>query len=130
MKVKVCGITCYDDAIKALEQGVDALGFNFFPRSPRFIRPQDAHAIIRRLPPFAVSVGLFVNVPESQQVSEMAHTAGVQILQLHGDETPAYCRELADWPMIKAIRVGEISSAILFIGYQARRSIWWYRKIV
>jgi phosphoribosylanthranilate isomerase len=107
MKVKVCGITCYDDAIKALEQGVDALGFNFFPRSPRFIRPQDAHAIIRRLPPFAVSVGLFVNVPESQQVSEMAHTAGVQILQLHGDETPAYCRELADWPMIKAIRVGD-----------------------
>ena len=107
MKVKVCGITCYDDAVMALEKGADALGFNFFQRSPRYIQPQNARAIIRRLPPFAVSVGLFVNVPESRQVSEMAHTAGVHVLQLHGDETPDYCRELAAWPVIKVFRIGD-----------------------
>jgi phosphoribosylanthranilate isomerase len=107
MKVKVCGITCLEDAVMALEQGVDALGFNFFPKSPRYIRPQDAHAIIRRLPPFAVPVGLFVNVPESKHVSETARAAGIQVLQLQGDESPEYCSELADWPLIKAFRIGD-----------------------
>ena len=62
MRVKVCGITSYEDAAMALDQGVDALGFNFFPPSPRYISPEDASSIIRRLPPFVVTVGLFVNV--------------------------------------------------------------------
>jgi phosphoribosylanthranilate isomerase len=106
MKVKVCGITSYADAEMALDQGVDAVGFNFFPSSPRYIRPEDARAIIRRLPPFAVAVGLFVNIPEIARVAEIARTAGVQVLQLHGDETPEYCRELSDWPLIKALRIG------------------------
>ena len=63
--------------------------------------------MIRRLPPFAVSVGLFVNIPESKRVAEMAQAAGVQVLQLHGEETPDYCRELASWPVIKAFRIGD-----------------------
>jgi phosphoribosylanthranilate isomerase len=106
MKVKVCGITTYSDATMALDYGVDALGFNFFPRSPRYIRPEDARHIIRRLPPFVVAVGLFVNEGSPDRISETARMAGVQLIQLHGDETPEYCRALADWPLIKALRIG------------------------
>jgi phosphoribosylanthranilate isomerase len=106
MKVKVCGITSYADAVMALDAGVDALGFNFFERSPRYIRPEDARSIIRRIPAFAVSVGLFVNVAGPERVTGTARAAGVQVLQLHGDETPEYCRALADWTLIKAVRVG------------------------
>jgi len=107
MKVKVCGITNYEDAVMALDAGVDALGFNFFRRSPRYIRPEDARTIICRLPPFAVTVGLFVNVVEPGEVSSAARVAGVQVLQLHGDETAVYCAALAGWTLIKAVRIGE-----------------------
>jgi phosphoribosylanthranilate isomerase len=107
MKVKVCGITSYEDARLVLDLGGDALGFNFFPSSPRYIRPEDARAITRRLPPFIVAVGLFVNVREVSEVIETAQAAGVQVLQLHGDESPEYCRELIKWPLIKALRIGE-----------------------
>jgi phosphoribosylanthranilate isomerase len=107
MKVKVCGITSYEDAAMALNQGVDALGFNFFPPSPRYLKPAEARLIIRRLPPFVATVGLFVNVAQADLVSEMAHIAGVQVLQLHGDETPEYCSKLAPWPLIKALRIGK-----------------------
>jgi phosphoribosylanthranilate isomerase len=106
MKVKVCGITSYEDAVMVLDQGADALGFNFFRKSPRFIHPADARLIIRKLPPFAVNVGLFVNVEQPEEAADMALLAGVQILQLHGDETPEYCRQLTDWPLIKAVRIG------------------------
>lgn len=107
MKAKICGITNYEDAAMAVDQGVDALGFNFFPKSRRYIDPEEARRIIQRLPPFVVSVGLFVNVAESSQVSAVAGTAGVQVLQLHGDETPEYCRGLSGWTLIKALRIGK-----------------------
>jgi phosphoribosylanthranilate isomerase len=107
MKVKVCGITSYEDAVMVLDQGVDALGFNFFPPSPRYLKPVDARSIIRRLPPFVTTVGLFVNMTEASQVLEIAAAASVQVLQLHGDETPEYCRQLEAWPLIKALRVGK-----------------------
>jgi phosphoribosylanthranilate isomerase len=105
MKVKVCGITSYEDAAMALDCGVDALGFNFFPPSPRYLKPSDARSIIRQLPPFVATVGLFVNVAETDQVAEMARAAGVQVLQLHGDETPEYCKRLSAWPLIKVLRI-------------------------
>jgi phosphoribosylanthranilate isomerase len=108
MKVKVCGITNYEDAAMVLDQGVDVLGFNFFPCSPRYIDPAHARCIIRRIPPFVVSVGLFVNVAKQDQVRETARLSGVQVLQLHGDESPEYCRDLSDWPLIKALRIGDI----------------------
>jgi phosphoribosylanthranilate isomerase len=106
VKVKVCGITCYEDAVLALNLGADALGFNFYPPSPRFISPEAARAIIRRLPPLAVPVGVYVNFPMPAEVDEHGRRAGIQVLQLHGDESPAYCRELDAWPLIKAVRVG------------------------
>ena len=107
MRVKVCGITNYDDATMAVDQCVDALGFNFYPPSPRYIRPEDARAIISRIPPFVTTVGLFVNVARQDEVAETAHNSGIQVIQLHGDESPEYCRGLADWPLIKALRIGE-----------------------
>jgi phosphoribosylanthranilate isomerase len=107
MKVKVCGITSYEDAAMVLDQDVDALGFNFFPRSPRYINPLEARSIIERLPPFINSVGLFVNVQEPDEVSEIARVSGIQVLQLHGDESPEYCRRLCGWPLIKALRIGK-----------------------
>jgi phosphoribosylanthranilate isomerase len=106
LKVKVCGITSYEDAMLALDLGADALGFNFFPQSPRYIDPRQAHSIIGRLPPFAAGVGLFVNVDSPEILAQTARVAGVQILQLHGDETPDYCRALSEWILIKALRVG------------------------
>jgi phosphoribosylanthranilate isomerase len=107
MKVKICGITSYEDAALALDAGADALGFNFFPPSPRYIESREANAIIRRLPPFTVTVGLFVNVERIESLEETVLTAGVQVIQLHGDEDPAYCRRLAKYPLIKALRIGD-----------------------
>ncbi len=106
VRVKVCGITTYEDAAMALDCGADALGFNFHRASPRFIEPADARAIIRRLPPFVTSVGVFVNVEPPCDVQSIADLAGIGVLQLHGGETPEYCRELQRWPLIKALRIG------------------------
>jgi phosphoribosylanthranilate isomerase len=109
MKVKICGITHFEDAMMALETGADALGFNFFPPSPRYIDPVKASEIIRQLPPFAITVGLFVNVAQPEQVIETAKIAGIQLLQLHGDESPEYCSWLSGWPLIKVLRIGSDS---------------------
>jgi phosphoribosylanthranilate isomerase len=106
LKVKVCGITSYRDASMALSLGADALGFNFHPPSPRFIDPASARRIINRLPPFVATVGIYVNVDDPLDVERRSLRAGVSVLQLHGDETPEYCREIAHWKIIKTLRVG------------------------
>ena len=107
MKVKVCGITSYEDAAMALDQAVDALGFNFFPSSPRYVSPAEARSIICRLPPLITTVGVFVNVSSAGSLMATALRSGVQVLQLHGDETPEYCNELSGClPLIKALRIG------------------------
>jgi phosphoribosylanthranilate isomerase len=105
MRVKVCGITSYEDAKMALDLGVDALGFNCFPGSPRYIDPDTARSIIRALPPFAAAVGLFVNA-DPIEVEHKARHIGFQILQFHGDESAAYCRQFSEWSLIKAVRIG------------------------
>jgi phosphoribosylanthranilate isomerase len=105
IKVKVCGLTSYDDAMLALDSGADALGFNFFPKSPRYIAPERARAIIERLPALSAAVGVFVNEPDAAAVVNIAGRASVGVLQLHGDETPEYCRSLGGWPVIKVLRV-------------------------
>lgn len=107
MRVKVCGITCYEDAVLALDAGVDALGFNFFHRSPRYVDPPSAREIIRRLPPLMTTVGVFVNVASTDEVAATARSAGVQVLQLHGDEPAEYCRAFARWPLVKTLRIGD-----------------------
>jgi phosphoribosylanthranilate isomerase len=105
MKVKVCGITRREDAEAAVAFGADALGFNFYPRSPRYLEPAVAREIIRRLPPFVVPVGVFVNVPDPLDLERQASESGVTAIQLHGDESPDYCRCLRWRTLIKAVRV-------------------------
>ena len=104
--IKICGITNFDDALAAVTAGADALGFNFYKPSPRYITPQDARGIIARLPMSVLTVGVFVNEDSPASVLNIANEAGVTALQLHGDESPAYCRELAkDRYVIKTLAV-------------------------
>ncbi len=110
MRIKVCGITSHEDAAMALDLGVDALGFNFYPKSPRFLAPSAAGEIIHRLAPFAVTVAVFVNLGDTEEVERQARIAGVHALQLHGDESPEYCLRLSGWKLIKALRLGAGSS--------------------
>lgn len=91
--VKICGVTNLDDALAAVEAGADALGFNFYQRSPRYIEPESARAIIDRLPDNVISTGVFVN-EDLEDVERIAATAEVSMLQLHGDESPEYCKAL------------------------------------
>ena len=91
LRVKICGITNREDARCAVEHGADALGFIFFPPSPRYIRPEQAREIIRSLPPFVTPVGVFVN-EDRARVASVTTSAGLRAIQLHGDESPGECR--------------------------------------
>jgi len=104
--VKICGITNLADALTAVEAGADALGFNFYPKSPRYIDPQTAREIVDQLPRHVLTVGVFVNEESPVKVRQIATEAGVGALQLHGDESPDYCKALADQYVIKALAVG------------------------
>ncbi len=108
IKIKVCGITNLDDALAAVELGVDALGFNFYKKSPRFIEPQRAAQIINQLPPFTVPVGIFVNERE-ERIREITSQACIQGIQLHGDETPEFCQRFGN-RVIKAFQVKDKES--------------------
>jgi phosphoribosylanthranilate isomerase len=106
MLVKICGITEQEDALEAVKLGVDALGF-IFAESPRRILPQAARSIISGLPPFVKSVGVFVN-EEAETIREHIKYCGLDLVQLHGDEPPDFCRELMPYT-IKALRIKEDS---------------------
>jgi phosphoribosylanthranilate isomerase len=107
VKVKICGITNLEDALTAIDAGADALGFVFYPPSPRYIFPELAAKIIRRLPPFVQTVGLFVN-EELTIVNTTADQCGLDVIQLHGEETPGYCESVLR-RVIKAFRVKDIT---------------------
>lgn len=93
--IKICGITNVDDALAAVTAGADALGFNFYRPSPRYVTPKNAREIIAKLPMSVLTVGVFVNEDSPKSVLNIANEAGITALQLHGDESPDYCRELA-----------------------------------
>lgn len=115
IKVKVCGITNLADAEKALDFGADALGFNFYPPSPRYITPEEARAVLQRLPEGCSNVAVFVNEPKEKVHEIITHgelangRQGYGALQFHGEESQEYCR---GWSMkvIKAFRVREKKS--------------------
>jgi phosphoribosylanthranilate isomerase len=101
MFVKVCGITRVDDAAAAVKAGARALGFVFWPKSPRFVDPFHARAIVATLPPFVTPVGVFVNQP-LDYVRGVASVAGLGAVQLHGDEDIAFAAAIRH-PVIKAL---------------------------
>jgi phosphoribosylanthranilate isomerase len=92
VRVKVCGITNYQDASMAIELGADALGF-IFASSPRQITPEKARDIIYAIPPFVQTVGVFVD-EDPGKIRRTIHLCGLDLVQLHGDESPDLCREL------------------------------------
>ncbi len=105
VKVKICGITNWADAKAALDAGASALGFNFYPPSPRYIAPAEARKITRRMPRYASSVGVFVDEPV-KRILEIAGTAEINLIQLHGGEEPETVRALRPrYLVIKAFRV-------------------------
>lgn len=103
VRIKYCGITNVEDALAAIDLGVDALGFVFHPPSPRYVQPERVRAIIAELPPLVCKVGLFVN-HEPHAVREIVAMTGIDLVQYHGDETPAACAA-APRAWIKAVRV-------------------------
>ncbi|MFO7982806.1 MAG: phosphoribosylanthranilate isomerase [Desulfuromonadales bacterium] len=108
IRVKICGITALEDARQAIECDADALGFVFYPPSPRCIEPALARAIISELPPFVTTVGLFVN-EDRRRIHEIVGHCRLDAVQLHGDETPADCMDLPV-KAVKALRVRDSAS--------------------
>ncbi|MDQ6788618.1 MAG: phosphoribosylanthranilate isomerase [Acidobacteriota bacterium] len=108
-KVKICGITNLDDAMLSAKFGADALGFNFYLKSPRYILPEKAREIIQQLPPEILKVGVFVN-EDLNKIIEIAEIASLDAIQLHGEETPEFVRALkskTNLEIIKAFRVSD-----------------------
>jgi len=106
-KIKICGITNLDDARAAADFGADALGFVFFKNSPRAISPQKAAAIIAKLPVFITTVGVFVDESRTE-IQKIVGETGIDIIQLHGDESPESC--LLPRRVIKGVRVKSLES--------------------
>jgi phosphoribosylanthranilate isomerase len=107
VKVKICGITNLDDALAAIDYGADALGFVFFKGSPRYVLYEKAGAIIKKLPSFITTVGVFVN-EETENIERVIRLTGIDIVQLHGNEPPELCN--ISRRIIKAIRVKSLES--------------------
>ena len=103
IQIKICGITSYTDAQAAVVAGADALGLNFYERSPRYLTISKAAEISKHLPPFILRVGVFVNAPEDQ-VFQAIGKCGLGMLQFHGNETPEYCTQFGLMSM-KAFRI-------------------------
>ena len=104
-RVKICGLTRECDVDAAVAAGADAIGFVFYPPSPRYVTPQRAAELARRIPPFIDVVGLFVNTAPEDVLATCAQVP-INLLQFHGDETPDYCRQFAR-PWLRAARVRE-----------------------
>jgi phosphoribosylanthranilate isomerase len=108
MFIKVCGITRAADGLHAVQQGATAIGFVFWPRSPRAVRPEHAATIVDELPSSVTKVGVFVN-ESIDRIRAIAEQVGLTAVQLHGNEPPAYAEAL-DWPVIRAVSVDAIDA--------------------
>lgn len=114
--VKICGITSAEDALAAVAAGADALGFVFYPKSPRAVTVEQARQIVGQLPPFVSTVGLFVN--EMPEIIEQTMAAcRLDLIQLHGDERPQECL-FPGRRVIKSLRIKDAKSLESAAGYQ------------
>lgn len=102
-RIKICGLTREEDVDVVADSGAEAIGFVFYPRSPRHVTPGRAAELARRVPPFMSIVGLFVNA-DADTIRRTLATTPIHLLQFHGDEDDAFCRQF-DRPFIKAARV-------------------------
>jgi phosphoribosylanthranilate isomerase len=120
VKAKICGITRAVDARAAVDAGCDALGFNFHPRSPRYVAPECAKEIIATVPPFVTCIGLFVDIAPDEG-RRIAVDVGVTLLQFHGDESDEACAA-AGFPFIKAINVSNDANLETLVARYPRAS--------
>lgn len=104
-RVKICGITNVDDGRMVAAAGADAVGLNFYPTSPRYVPLDQARRIVDALPDHLLKVGVFVNAP-SRDILSVAINVGLDLIQLHGDESPAFLGQLGDRPVMRAFRLG------------------------
>jgi phosphoribosylanthranilate isomerase len=117
-RVKICGMTRLGDALAAADAGADAIGFVFWPGTPRVVAAERAQAIAAALPPFVSVVGLFVD-PAPEQVKATLAVVPLDILQFHGNEPPELCRAFGR-PYVKAVAVGERAATADLVEYAAR----------
>lgn len=102
-RVKICGVTRVEDALAVAELGADAIGLNFYPKSPRYITLGQARSIGAAIPAFVTTVALFVNA-SAAEVEQVIDTGAIDLLQFHGDENPEFCSSFGK-PYIKALRM-------------------------
>ena len=103
-KVKICGITNLKDAEAAVKAGCDALGFVFYKKSRRYVRPEKVKEITKKLPKRIAKAGVFVNARE-KEILRIAKLCKLDILQFHGNESPEFCRKFKGYKIIKAFRI-------------------------
>ncbi|HTN51770.1 MAG TPA: phosphoribosylanthranilate isomerase [Anaeromyxobacter sp.] len=115
-RIKICGITRLEDALLAASLGADAVGFNFWPGSKRYLAPAAARPLVAALPAGIRAFGVFVN-PSRETVLDAVARSGVGTVQLHGDEEPALCMGLGV-PVVKAIRVSGRGSLTALVSYE------------
>jgi len=116
VKVKVCGMTSLKDALVAVEVGADAVGFIFYKKSPRSVTMKTVREIVLELPPFVDTVGVFVD-ETAEQVNKIADYCNLDIIQLHGDESPTYCKKIRR-KVIKAFRIKDMQSVKKISNFQ------------
>ena len=120
-KIKICGITNLHDAHMALGAGADALGFVFYAQSPRHVDRHMVKAIVSQLPPFVLTVGVFVNETPTH-IRDIMDDCRLALAQLHGDETPVFCESL-ERPALKGIRLRDHRSLLAFAEYRGRAGV-------
>jgi len=118
-EIKICGITRLEDALCAAECGADAVGFIFHPPSPRYVGAEKAKAIIAELPEGIVKVGVFVNRPV-EEVERIVEACGLDLIQVHGDESPAYCRRFPAGRIITAVSPRTVEELRRLAVYEVR----------